>query len=181
MSRMPAVRAETTARLATLLFAASGMLGWLLFVRDWRTSLPLAVFYTTLVINTYFSIRLFSQITPADNYLQKTINIILGLLYLWLAFTFHSLPLFVGGATLLFAVAALKYILLRRQVRQPLLLQRKITVDGLGFFACGLMLAATFSNYTFGASWLWALTFVIANIWLLAIFPLYRLDNQRGS
>ena len=86
-------------------------------VRDWDAAAPLLVLYAILLVSTYFSIRCFSRITKRGDGVQLMVDLILGVLYLWLASTIagrgdYVVPYFFLVLSLVFAVATLKYVLL---------------------------------------------------------------------
>jgi hypothetical protein len=56
-------------------------------------------------------------------------------------------------------------------------IKRKIFIDALGIVLSALALAGSFSGYARASAWLLALTFVIANIYLLAIRPMYQISS----
>lgn len=172
--------AQRRAWFGTVLFSAVGVAAWLLRVNDPLSSLPLAVFYIVLVINTYFSIRLFSRITPPHNFTQKAFDIILGLLYILLACAIGSASWFVLSASILFGLATVKYTLLQRIVHQPILFRRKIRVNWLGCLVGFLAWVGIWLGHPLIATWAWALLFVLANIFFFFISPLYRLDEEEN-
>lgn len=59
------------ASLGTALFSVTAIFSWIFFVEDRLLSLPLLIFYAALMVHTYFSVRLFSSLSPKGNILQK--------------------------------------------------------------------------------------------------------------
>ena len=159
----------------TLLISVAGILGWALFVYDWRESFPLAVFYALLVINTYPSVRLFSSLVPQEDGKHALADILIAGVYLFLAASLGNPQQFALCATVLFLVAAAKYSLMLYDIPHPHLLERKIRADLLGALGCAMTLATMNAGYTLYASWGLAALFAVANIYLLAVRPLYRL------
>lgn len=164
------------AAFGTILFSLAGVISAIWLVRDWQTSLPLLFFYITLVINTYFSIQLFAQITPANNVSENVIDIVLGAIYLFLAWNMSSPIWFTFLATMLFIVAICKYLLLRRFIHQPNLMKRKIRIDIIGTTSCLFAFIGVVAGYAHATTWIWALLFLGANVYWLYISPMYRLD-----
>jgi len=151
------------------------------FVRDWHNSWPLVSFYALLLLNTYFSIRTFASITPENNLLQHFIDMTLGLCLFILPFQFN-LPLnFTLWMTLLFVLAALKYILLIPIAGYSRLLFMKIRVDSLGVLLCLLALWGILLGYVYISTVLWAIIFFLANIHVLWIKPHYGLNLHQES
>lgn len=171
---------RTKALIFTALFAVAGIIGWY-FAEQHSPStwilLPLLIFYTTLTINTYPSIKLFSSITPMDNIPQRLNDFILMLCYLFLAYSFSNPQSFFLAATFLFIFASFKYTLLLGVIPHSRLLKRKITIDIMGTILCATTLALSLWGYTYQAAWLLAIVFVLANIYWLLINPMYRLSD----
>ena len=167
--------ATRKALFAFVIFALAGIAGWLLLVTDWRESLPLAIFYTLLVINAYPSIRLFAGIVPQDNGQHALADIILLVSYLFVAASLGQPLQFALCSTVLFIIAAGKYALMLHEIPHPHLLQRKLRVDLLGAGLCAIGLEAMLFGYVLEGSWLIAIIFALANIDILFLRPLYRL------
>jgi len=158
---------------STALFILVGLLSFWRYA-VWPDALPLIIFYIVLVINTFFCVRCFADLVPRKNLGQMTIDIILGLNYLILALSLGNQLLFVYLATLLFAIATLKYISLLSLIGYSPFLQRKIFIDSFGIIACLLALGGVLLGYGRLASWLWVGVFILANIHLLSIKPMYN-------
>ena len=159
---------------ATIVFSLAGICGLAFFLEDIYASLPLAVFYATLTVNTFFSIKLFSNLIPTGNISQKVIDAVLFVSYLALAFSFNSPIIFASIVTLLFIAATLKYALLLKIINHPKLLKRKIAIDSLGVVMGALSMLAIAMGYTAVGVWFLAIVFLAANIFLLFIRPMYR-------
>lgn len=164
-------------------FAVTGffclMLGVSLLWKNpqWQTGLPLIIFYLVLTLNTYFSIKLFSTLIPEENFGQHLIDIILVINYSGLAFAITNALLFAIGVIFLFTIATLKYLFLLPHLPHPRLLKRKILID-IGGIILGLAaLVGIIIGYSSYSTWGMAILFTLANILLLFIRPMYRLDN----
>jgi hypothetical protein len=94
-------------------------------------------------------------------------------LYIGLAATIGTLVPFAAVATLLFAAAVAKYVLLLRVVDRRDILRRKILIDGLGLALCLATLIASLLFDPLWSAWTEALVFAAANVYLLAISPMY--------
>jgi hypothetical protein len=136
------------------------------------------IFYFTLIFNTYFSIKLFSGLVSFDDTLQNIVDAVLFFIYLSLAISFGNISHFILTVTLLFIVASAKYSLMLFVVEQPKLLKRKILVDISGIAMCFLSLFGIIlsGNETYSA-WVLAVVFVLSNVVLFTVYPLYRLDK----
>ena len=141
------------------------------------TALPIVIFYILLIVNTFFSVKLFDQIIP--NLLsQKLIDTILVLLYAALAFTLGNAPLFTLVLACFFLVSSQKYVSLLGVVHQPTLLKRKICANILGALLGLIVLALILYGFTSYALWGLVAVFALANIYFFFISPLYKLDNH---
>jgi len=160
---------------ACLCFAAVGAFGWFR-TADGSGSLPLLAYYAVLLINTFFSIQVLSAVTP-KNAVQILFDVVLAALYCALAFSFGSVPLFSAISASLFLVAIAKYVHLDRRINMPKLLHRKIKINALG----ALLSLTAFGMATVGltgiSAWTLCIVFSLANIYLLVINPMYRLDG----
>jgi len=159
---------------AAVLFIVIGLI-MIWRITSWTISLPLLIFYITLVINTYYCLRSFAVLVPRRNLQQQLVDLVLGVIYLILAASLGDQLLFVYTATILFAVATLKYILLLSLIGYSAFLRRKIFIDSLGIIACLLTLGGVLLGYGMLASWFWVGIFVLANIHLLFIKPMYNI------
>lgn len=158
-------------------FGGIGIAGWLLAVPDWRMSLPLGIFYAILVVNTYFSVRLFARITPRDNKTQILFDTVLTILFIGVAASMGDVILFTFINLLLFIAAVAKYAFLLGMIPHPRLLRRKILVELSGVAACTLAFGGAVLGYPLISAWTLTIAFLAANIFLFFVKPLYRLDT----
>ncbi len=164
----------TKAAVATLVFSLVGVVSFFAYAVLSSYLLPHMIFYTVLVINTFFSIRFFSRIAP-ENTSQVVIDVILIVLYCALALSMGRPMEFAFLALCLFIAASIKYPLLLRVILQTQVLKKKTLIDLIGTMTCAGVLGATILGYAFEAAWVAALGFTLANIYLLFIRPMYRL------
>ena len=157
------------------LFTIFGLFG-LWRVSAWTESFGLVIFYAALVVNTFFSVRCFSAITP-PLVSQRFVDAVLVLFYGLLAFQFSSPIRFTAVATLLFAVSAIKYAWLSQHVTYHKLLQRKFRVNSAGVFLCLAAFLGIASGFPFLSTTVLVLGYLTANFYLLLIRPLYVLDQ----
>ncbi|MEK7156273.1 MAG: hypothetical protein AAB790_00490 [Patescibacteria group bacterium] len=160
---------------ATSVFSLSGIVSLLFYSVVGPFLLPHVVIYAVLVINTYFSIRFWSALQPQDSR-QFLIDAILVLAYLALAFSMGEPTYFAFAAFTLFALATVKYVLMRGRTPYEATVERKTSIDALGAFACAVFILGVFLGYALEATWLFAIGFTLANIYLLRIKPMYRLS-----
>jgi hypothetical protein len=153
---------------ATFGFALAGLLGFLFVPQPWAAKAPNAVFYAVLVLNTFYSVRFFDGLPPQARD-ERVIDGVLTVLYVGLAATIGTLVPFAAVATLLFAAAVAKYVLLLRVVDRRDILRRKILIDGLGLALCLATLIASLLFDPLWSAWTEALVFAAANVYLLAI------------
>lgn len=155
---------------------------WAVFyVHDWHNSWPLVLFYALLIFNTYFSVKTFASITPHENLLQHAIDMLLGLCLFVIPFQFNSPLHFALWMTLLFIVAALKYILLIPIAGYSRLLYIKIRIDSLGVLMCFLGLWGILSGYAYISTVIWVAIFFLANLYVLWLKPHYGLHLHQES
>lgn len=173
-------RARRKAAGFTAIFVVLGVVAAVVMVSDTVAALPLELFYTVLLVNTYFSIRCFSAIIPRGNRRQQIVDVTLVALYVMLPASFGSTLWFMVFTLLLFVVATFKYILLLEIMAQRQLLRKKIMADGVGTVACLVVLGGVLAGYPLLATYLWLAVFIIANIYLLIINPLYRLPPDHN-
>ncbi|RME57686.1 hypothetical protein D6779_08205 [Candidatus Parcubacteria bacterium] len=131
-------------------------------------------FYLLLLLNTYFSLRTFLQVIPPQLLAQRIVDGILGLHYFVAPFTTGNSAAFALLMLSLFAIATCKYLIATRAAKKYLpLLWRKIRIDAIGILAAAITLVAlTKFPELRGGVW-WTIAFGFANIYLLAIVPLY--------
>lgn len=170
-------RAKRKAIFGTATFAIFGIL-FALTVKNLAYSLPALILYAGLVINTYFSIRCFSSITPENDNMAKIVDIGLAVLYFVLASAFNNIQNFLMVAVFLFELAVIKYIMLLR-ISAPEhrnLVQKKILLDMLGVISSSLALTLTLLGYSFFPIWFLALLLLSADIYLIILVPFYKID-----
>lgn len=160
----------------SIVFLVIGVVSWIVLVKDAVTSLPLGIFYLILLVNTYYSIKLFSSITPKDNKLNNFFDILLGLVYVSMALHLNMPLHFVFLDLLLFIIATTKYTFLINKIDYLPLLKKKILVDLAGCMLCTLTLGGMILGYISYSSWFMAIVFGIANVILFLVWPLYKID-----
>ena len=163
--------------LVTVMLVVLGVASWINHVNDYEIAIPLFLFYAVLVINTHFSIILFSSLVPHENKVQTALDLILFALYVYLIVREEGLQWFFFYVTLLFCIASIKYTHLLNELDQPKLLKRKITWDALGILLGLVTLGGIMSGYVVTSLWFCSIAFLIANIYLLFINPLYKKDS----
>ena len=159
---------------ATIAFSLAGIISALFYSIVSPFLLPHFIIYALLVLNTYFSIRFWSALQPQDSR-QFLIDAILVLAYLALAFSIGEPTYFAFAAFALFALATFKYVLMRGHTSYEAVVERKIHIDALGALACAVLVLGMFLGYALEATWLFAVGFALANVYLLLIRPMYRL------
>ena len=159
--------------LATSVFALAGVISVLFYAIVSPFLLPHVIIYAVLVINTFFSIRFWSALQPKD-VRQLLIDAVLVVSYLALAFSIGKPFNFALAALLLFIVAPLKYILMRGRTPHGALVEHKILLDSLGTLACIALVIGLFLGNALEVTWLFAIGFTLANLYLLFIRPMYR-------
>ncbi len=169
--------ARKKAAFVSLLFVVVGVLVVFFRVKDLYGALPLILFYLTLVVNTYFSVRLFSSVIAQDDLAQNCVDAVLFLLYLFLAWSLALSGFFVYVATVLFLVSCFKYALLLGSFSHSVLLKRKLVVNVLASIACVLALGGILFGYGYVAVWTWTTLFIIGNVVLFFVWPLYKFDS----
>jgi len=157
----------------SLFFALAGCFGAIKGVTDWKTSLPLVIFYAILIINTFFSIRCFNLVPFKRKREQHIIDTLLAVSYLLLATSFRSLYVFALSSMVLYVVATFKYILLFSEGQNKKLLRRKIFIDALGISASILALGGILMGFSFISSWIFTSLFFLVNVYIFFIKPLY--------
>lgn len=169
-SVVPRDRHQLRALAATAAFSLAGLYG-----AAQATSalmLPHTVFYAVLVVNTYFSIRFFAPRTP-DSIPQTMLDGGLAALYLALGFAIGRAGTFEFFALLLFMLATAKYVEMRRAL-PPAVYKRKIVIDLLGITLCAAALLGSSLGYAAFSAWAFAAVFLLANVYLLWVRPMYR-------
>jgi len=158
----------------TCLFALIGLFAFFFVAPDTHIAWPDSLFYGIIVLNTFFSVRLFSHITP-PSFWQALTDGALVLAYVALALAIGSEWAFPFFALCIFIAAVIKYALMLRIVPHEDVLKRKIIIDMLGVALCATALGVALAGWTLTSAWLLAIVFTIANIYLLLIKPMYRL------
>jgi len=169
------------ATLVTTLFAVLGVASLIIHRTntrvDWLLALPLIIFYATLCINTFFSVRLFSSLIPPDDIAHNVIDLVLAILYATLAWFLYDRNLFIFIAGLMFAGATIKYSYALKNIPYKELLRKKIFIDNIGTFISIITYAASIFVHPSLFLWIWSIGFLITNIYILYIKPLYTLDQ----
>lgn len=159
--------------IGTVVFSLFGIFGSLYFVHDWVLSLPLILTYAALIYDTFFSVRYFSTITPADDTIQKIFDVLLIICYAVIALNIANPLRFMYAMAVMFIFATGKYFFLRRRIGISIILARKIHVDIIGAVAYSLVTIPIFLGLVWQASWLLLILYIIANIQILWRNPLY--------
>lgn len=142
---------------------------------DWKTSAPLVIFYAVITINTFFSIKVFSSLISPQEKIQWMIDIFLLLCYAAMAYYLQNPLKFALFAAILFAIATIKYSSQLGKINCPNLLKYKIIIDGLGTLSCVLAVGGMIFGYVEISAWTWSILFVLANLFIFFIKPLYVL------
>lgn len=169
--------AKRKAMLATAAFTVIGII-FAFTVKNPAYALPALILYAGLVINTYFSIRCFSSITPENYSMQDVVDIMLGVLFISLATAFNNIQNFLTIGLFLFELAVVKYVLLLRTagVGYHALIRKKILLEMLGVISGSLGLTLALFGYSFASIWFLALLLLGANIYLILLRPFYKID-----
>ena len=167
--------AAKSALVATV-FSLAGIISALFYSVVSPFLLPHFIIYAVLVLNTYFSVRFWGGLQPKDSR-QLLIDAALVGAYLALAFSMGEPTYFAFAAFALFALATFKYVLMRGRTPYEAIVERKIHIDALGAFGCAIVIGGIFLGYALEAAWLFAIGFSLANVHLLLIRPMYRLES----
>lgn len=164
----------TKASLGTLGFSLIGIAAF--FYNAPHTPLlpPHVIFYITLLINTFFSLRFFAPIQPG-NVSQTIIDAVCAAAYITLALSLGLAIPFGLSALALFVASPAKYALMLGLVPNAAMLRRKILINLLGTASCAGLLGITLLGHPLQGAWAFAISFTLANVYLLAIKPMYRL------
>ena len=153
-------------------FAGTGLISYLFYPGQ---GLPaLGIFFATLVVNTYYSIKFFSQLFPRLRYEDSCVDVALVALYAGLAWALSSVFLFEVIGLAIFLVAIGKYALLREQGAHGAVLQRKMQINSLGVALFASCLLITLAGFEAISAWALAALFFAANVYLLLLNPMYR-------
>ena len=136
----------------------------------------LLLFYATLTVNTYYSVKTFASITRS-NMIQNIVDTYLLIVYLFLGSSLGYPILFWSIALLLFASAPAKYFNLASLIHRPKLIRRKTSLDFLAAALVASALAGTVLLNVTGSAYLAATVFAVANVYLLYIRPMYRITD----
>lgn len=164
---------NTRALGATILFSVAALWALLFHAVPFEFVWPHALFYATLTINTYFSVRFYSAFTPETTF-QYLIDGALTLAYIALALSIGLPVPFALCALLVFAIAPAKYAQMLGATAYDKTLRKKILIDLLGTSMCVAVLGITLLGYESQGAWLLAGLFAAANVYLLLIKPMYR-------
>jgi hypothetical protein len=168
---------RTKALAVCAFFIIAGVIGWYFAEAkspDTWTIIPLLIFYATLTLNTYPSVKLFSSITHMEDMTQRLLDLLVVIAYLTLAYAFGNPLLFFMANLFIFILAPLKYIHLLGRIPHSRLLKRKITIDLLGTLLAACVLAGALLGYATYSAWALASIFAIANLYWLLLNPMYR-------
>ena len=161
-------QAKIRGRLATLLFCAFGVVGWVM--APGAEPAPL-IMYALLMVQTWFSLPLFFRLIDPKLASQRFVDVSIGFAYAFLGYAVRDSVLFVFAWTVFFALTVLKYALLVGRFSEPVLLRRKLTANALGV-GLGLLM----SLHVQGA-WVGVALFGGACAYYLAFKPLYVTDK----
>src|SRR3989344_3335545 len=150
--------------LVCLLFAGIGLFGWFTTGFANAASVPLLVYYAVLLINTFFSIRIFSAITP-KNIIQTLFDGVVAIFYLALAFSFGSVTTFAAVSAGLFLLAVAKYVHLKILISSSALLRRKIVLNTLAALLSLFALTLALLGFSEATAWALGIIFALANIY----------------
>ncbi len=159
----------------TILLCLAGIIGIFVSIKNISLAVPLIIFYASITLNTYYSMKLFNTIAGPHTFLQDLVDITLVVLYIYLAFNFNNAFVFTLTLTVLFIVAVMKYILLLAKIPYQKLLKNKIKIDSAGVILCLFAFAAVMAGYIYTGIWLLTIIFGISNLILLYVRPMYRI------
>jgi hypothetical protein len=164
------------ASLACGVFAVAGIVGFLLTPHS-GICIALSLYYAVLLLNTFFSVRTISALTPPSA-AHTIFDALLALVYFALAASFGSVALFSIASLFLFAFADVKYAHLARLVPSYRdFLYKKMRINFFGALLSGAALFAAYIGYPEFAAWGLATVYALANAYLLGINPMYRLEE----
>lgn len=149
---------------------------WVISVRLHDTVfIAQALFYVLFLLQTFFSVRLFQALAPTADIVQGVLDTLLVALFFLIAYHLGMPVLFPLFVTVIFALAVVKYRIMRRTFPHQRLMRRKIFYNQLGTL---LGLAATLTAYA-GlpslAAWGMTIVFAVATFYLFLVNPLYRI------
>lgn len=159
------------------LFTLFGLMGWYASPEPDMVWVQVLV-YGLLMINTWFSVRLFFTLIDARDKRQRVMNVFITFAYAFLAWSIRDIQLFYFAWTALFGLASLKFVLLIGRFEHPRLLRRKLVAD-LFAVLMGLFIVAGLSYVPdLPWSWLGLILFGGACIYYLLLRPLYDTREQ---
>ena len=143
------------------------------------TLLPTALLFDLILLNTFFSIRMFASVTSPRDHMQNTVDLGLMLLYVWMTTAIGDARLFACACTVMFALATYKYVLLLGCIPHRKLLRHKIQIDIIGTLGAFIaLLGITFVDASLSL-WAWVVLFALAKIDIFILRPLYVPHNER--
>ncbi len=145
-------------------------------VFDLTPPLVLTLFYAVLCLNTYYSIKVFAALTNPWSISQNIIDALLVITYSILAWYLADVPTTLTLTVVLFGFALIKYFILPADFSSPRLLFRKKIIDGLGFVGALIIWFCVVMLHIQEAVWVWTAGFIIVNIYILWLKPLYVKD-----
>ncbi len=166
---------RTRAWLATIVFAIAGACGGLFLAPGSPELVPHALFFCILLVNTFFSIRFYAEIQPRV-FSQSLVDTVLAITYVGLGLSIGHPVAFAVAALALFVAAPPKYALMIAHIPHTALLKRKVLIDLVGTVSSAALLIGTLVGYSLIAAWLFAVGFALANVYLLCIQPMYKLE-----
>jgi len=134
----------------------------------------LLFFYLILLVNTYFSLKCFSPLMTHRSVLLGIVNAVLAFFYVILPASLDNPTHFIALTGALFTVATTRYLLMLPRTPHRALFERKIFIDNLGTLSSCFALVGVLWGYETYAVALWTAAFVLVNIHVLFIKPLYR-------
>jgi len=169
-------QAVTKAMFVSLLFFFWALIVFYIFnVRPNSPATP--IFYALMLINTFFYIRVFATITPKSK-MQNFLDFLLGIGLAFSPIFFNSPTNFVLVNLFLFIIVIIKDISLISLIGFSKLLLKKIRTDTLGILLCALCLVGILTGFTTLSLKLFAFIFFLANIYILKLRPLYRIEHH---
>jgi len=168
---------QTRVALVTGLFTLFGCIGWW-WSPDPLAALPEALLYGLLMIQTWFSLRLFFRLIDPKDKGQQAVNVLLVLAYACLAWSIWNPFWFYFMWTVYFYLTVLKYVLLVGRFDYKRLLRRKLLADVLGMGIGPLMLVSFLFSSVDAWRWLGLALFGGACAYYIYVRPLYDTREQ---
>lgn len=166
--------ATLKAGIATSIFVLEGIIFYLYN----NSAYPaLVIFYIVLCFNTFFSIRLFDSLLSSRHINQKIIDAVLFVLYTSLAWNLSNPVNAMIITVVLFLTATYKYTHMITYVPHTELLRRKISIDNTGSALTFLVCIGIIMSGNTSLLWYWTVIFILANIYLFTIMPLYKVSK----